>query len=105
MRDHFPGLFLRQPIIHRPVQVVCDLRDLAGGNQRGDCNETPILWGRVRTQPHVAEQNLRGVLHNTRRDVAELLLHRRFSFRLRLLVERKKRRLNGRKLIRSDLTP
>jgi hypothetical protein len=34
---------LRQPIIHRPVQVVCDLRDLAGGNQRGDCNETPIL--------------------------------------------------------------
>jgi hypothetical protein len=42
MRDDLPGLLLRQPVIHRPVQVVCNLRDLARSNQRTDSDQAPI---------------------------------------------------------------
>ena len=103
MRDHLPSLLLRQPVIHRPVQVICDLCHLAGSNQRADGNETPISRSKVRTQSQVEEQNVSGVC-TIPGDVAELLFRIRCTFRLPLLVERKKRRLSGRKLIRSDLT-
>jgi hypothetical protein len=37
-------------------------------------DETPISRRKVRTQPQVTEQNVSGVLHDARSDVAELLL-------------------------------
>jgi len=86
MRDDFPSLLLRQPVIHRPVQVVCDLPDLAGSNQRADRNETPIPGSKVRSQPKVTEQNISGVLNDSRSDVTELLFNGRCTLGLCVLV-------------------
>jgi hypothetical protein len=42
MRDDLPGLLLRQPVIHRPIEVVRDLCDLPGSNQRTDSDRAPV---------------------------------------------------------------
>jgi hypothetical protein len=42
-----------QTVIHCAVQVERHLGDLAGGNQRADCD---VARRKVRAQPHVAEQ-------------------------------------------------
>lgn len=76
-----------------------DLRNLAVSNQRADSHKAPISRGKVRTQPQVAEQNVSCVLHDSRSDVTDLLFDSRGAFRLRDVVERKRRRQSGRKLI------
>ncbi len=55
MRDDFRGLRLCQAVVHRPIEVVGDLRNLAGSNQGADSDETPISRRKVRAQPQVAE--------------------------------------------------
>src|SRR6266581_979128 len=92
LRDHLPGLCLRQAVIHRPVEVVRDLRDLPGSNQGGDSDEAPVAWREGRTQPQVAEQNVGGVLYDPWSHRAELLSDARGAICLGRLVERKKRR-------------
>jgi len=42
MRDHLRGLCLCQAVVHSAIEVVPDLRNLAGSNQSADSNETPI---------------------------------------------------------------
>jgi len=79
--DDLPSLLLRQSVIHRPVEVVRDLRNLAGSNQRANRDQAPIPGRKVRTQPQVAEQNVRGVVHDARSDLAELLFHSRCAVR------------------------
>ena len=73
MRDNLRGLRLCQAVVHRPIEVVRNLRDLAVSNQRADSDQTPISGRKVRTQPQVAKQNVSGVLHDARSDVTELL--------------------------------
>src|SRR6516225_5327098 len=104
MRDNFRGLCLRQAVVHCPIEVVRDLRNLAGSNERAHSNQASIPWRKVRTQPQVLEQNVRSVLHDSRSHVTELLFNIRCSFCLRGLVERKKRRRGWWKLIKPNLT-
>src|SRR5260370_29347752 len=44
LRDGLRGLRLRQPVIHRPVEVRCKLGCLAFGDQRADGDKTAIPW-------------------------------------------------------------
>src|SRR6516162_4136988 len=104
MRDNFRGLCLRQAAVHCPIEVVRDLRNLAGSNERAHSNQASIPWPKIRTQPQVQEQNVRSVLHDSRSHVTELLFNIRCSFCLRGLVERKKRRRGWWKLIKPNLT-
>src|SRR5439155_16428605 len=103
MRDHLPGLRLRKAVIHCPVEVVRDLRDLPGSNQSGDSDEAPVARREAGTQPKVSEQNFRRVLHDARRHRAELLPDTRRTVRLDLLVEWKKLGDSRWYLIGSDL--
>jgi len=104
MRDDLRSLRLCQAVVHRPIEVVGNLRDLAGSNQGADSDETPISRRKVRTQPQLAEQNVGRVLHDARSDGTELLFHSRGTFRLRVFVKRKRHRRSGRKLIGPNLT-
>jgi len=99
MRDYLRGLRLGQAVVHRPIEVIGNLRDLAGSNQGADRHEAPITGRKVRTQPQVAEQNVSGVLHDARSDVSELLFNVRCAFRFRLLIKGKRRRRSCWKLI------
>ena len=81
MRDDLRSLRLCQAFVHRPIEVVGNLRNLAGSNQRADRDQAPIPGRKVRTQPQVAEQNVRGVVHDARSDLAELLFHSRCAVR------------------------
>jgi hypothetical protein len=67
MRDDLRGLRLRQAVIHCPVEVVGNLRDLAGSNQGADRDQTAIPRRKVRTQPQVPERNI-----SAQKDSAEL---------------------------------
>ena len=42
MRDHLRGLRLCEAVVHRAIEVVGNLRNLAGSNQGADSDETPI---------------------------------------------------------------
>ena len=55
MRDHLPGLRLGEAVIHCPVEVVRDLRNLPGSDQGCDSDEAPIARREAGTQPQVAE--------------------------------------------------
>ena|SRR2546425_6411793 len=48
VRNNFPGLFPSQPIVHRPVEVVRDLRDLGGSNQSAHRDQTSISGSKAR---------------------------------------------------------
>src|SRR6516225_6149076 len=65
LRDNFRGLCLRQAVVHCPIEVVRDLRNLAGSNERAHSNQASIPWRKIRTQPQVQEQNVRSVLHDS----------------------------------------
>ena len=73
MADDFSRLLLGQPVIHRPVQMVGDLRDLAGRDEGANGNEAPVAWCQSRPQPEIAEQHVRRVLNETGGDLPELL--------------------------------
>lgn len=72
MRDDLCGLRLGQTTIHRPVQVLRNLRDLAGSSQGADSHQTAVPGRKVRTQPEVTEQYVGGVLDDSRNDRTEL---------------------------------
>src|SRR5260370_39166801 len=74
MGEHFRRLALRQPVIHRSVEVIRDLRHLARGNESADRDQAPVPRHQRRAQPKITEEYIGGVLHNARRDCAEILL-------------------------------
>jgi len=92
LRDNLRGLRRCQTVGHRPIEVVGNLRDLAVSNKGADRDETSIARCKVRTQPQVAKQNVSRVLHDARSDVTELLFYSRGTFRLRVFIERERRR-------------
>jgi len=91
MREGLGGLGLREPVIHRPVEMVGNLRDLAGSDQRADGDQAAIAGRQVGTQPQVTEQDLGRVLHDARHRRAELLADAGRAIGLRGLVEQQKR--------------
>src|SRR3954466_8255547 len=91
-------LVFRQPVIHRPAQMIGDLRDLAGRDQRANGNETAVPWGQVQSEPEVPKQHVGGVLDQARRNLAELLAHPRLPLLLRALVKRELRSRRRREL-------
>lgn len=76
MRNDFCGLRLTQAVIHRPVEVVRNLRDLTGSNQCADRDQAPVARRKVRTEPKVTKQNVSGVLDNSWKSRSELLFAR-----------------------------
>ncbi len=88
MSDDLSGLLLGQPVIHRPVQMVSDLRDLARRNQGADGDQAAVPWREFRPQPEISKQDIRRVLDKTGGDLSELLPDARGPLRLRGLVER-----------------
>jgi hypothetical protein len=62
VHDCLSSLLLAQAVIHCPVEVVRNLGDLAGGDQRAHRDQAPISRRKIRTQPQVAEQDISGVL-------------------------------------------
>jgi hypothetical protein len=72
--------------------VVGDLRNLTRRDEGTDGHETSVAGRKVGTKPEVAEQHVGGVLHDSRRYLAELLSDSRGALHLGGLVERKKLR-------------
>src|SRR2546421_12527098 len=62
MRHHLAGLGLRETVIHRAVEVVRNLRHLTRRYQCADGDETAVARRKVRSEPEVAEEHVRGVL-------------------------------------------
>src|SRR4051812_24717788 len=56
MTDDLAGFLFCQPVIHGPVQMVGDLRDLPGRDQRAYRDEAAIARCEPRPQPEIAEQ-------------------------------------------------
>src|SRR5436190_527559 len=102
MRDDFCGLRLCQAVIHRPVEVIGHLRDLAGSNERAHRDQAPVARRKIGAQPQITEQYIRGILHDPGGHRAKLLLDACRTLRFDCLVERQKLRRGLRKLIRSD---
>ena len=85
-------LRLGKAVVHRSIEVVRNLGNVAAGDEGADSDETPISRSKIGAQPKVTEQNISGVLHDSRSDIPELLSYGRCAFCLRVVVERKKRR-------------
>ena len=94
----------RQSVIHCTVQVIGQLRDLAGGNQRADRDETAVAGRKTWSQPQVVEQYVPGELNDSGRDGAEVLLHCAFAPGFCRLVEREKVNRRRRELRRRNAT-
>jgi len=62
MSEHLAGLLPRQSVVHRPVQVMGDLRDLSGGDESADRDQAAVRGSEPRSQPEIAEQHVRRVL-------------------------------------------
>lgn len=105
MGDGFGGLLFGEPVIHRAIEMVGDLLDLAAGDQRSNRDQAAIARRKVRAQPQVAEQIVRRVLHETRCDSAELVSDARRAVGLGLLVERQGLGVDLRELVRADIAP
>ena len=89
MRNHFRCLLLSEAVVHRPVEMVRNLRSLAVGNQGAHRDQTSIAGSKVRAKPQIPEQDIRRVLHDSRSHVPELLLNACRPFLLGCLIERK----------------
>lgn len=89
MCDDFARLFCCETVVHSFVQVESNLRYLASCNESGRRDETPVARCKIRPQPKVTEQNVGGVLHESRSDLAELLFYIRRTLLLGGLIERK----------------
>jgi hypothetical protein len=92
---------LRQGMTYRPVEVIRDLRDLAGGDERADGHQAPISRRQGRTQPQVMEQDVAGILHESRGYRTDILLNTGRALRLGGLIDGKKRTCGRRKLVGS----
>lgn len=99
MSDGFGCLLLGEPVIHRAIEMVGDLLDLAAGDQRGDGNEAAVTRRKIGTQPQVAEQIVRRVLHEAGRCLAELVSDARCAISLCLFIQWKGRGLDCWELI------
>jgi hypothetical protein len=73
MAEHLPGFLPGQPAIHRPVQMISDLRDLPCRDESAHGDEAAVARSKARSQPEIPEEDVRGVLDETRCDLAELL--------------------------------
>ena len=69
-----------------------ELSDLTRSDQGTDRDQAPIARRQIRPQPQIAEQNVGGVLDDTRRDIAELRSHVPRALGFGLIVEREGRR-------------
>ena len=90
MRHGFGGLWLREAIIHCPVEVVGNLRDLTGRNERADRDQTSVARRKVWPEPQITKQKVRGVRHDGGSDCAELLAYARCALRFGCFVLREK---------------
>ena len=97
------GQRLRQAVIHRPVEMIGNLGDLTGRDERADRGETAIAASEVGTQPQVAKQDVGGLLDDARKHRAELLLDTRRSLRFGGFVDQQRRREDGGELVAPDL--
>jgi hypothetical protein len=89
--EYLRGLRLRQAIFHRPVEVIRDLRNLAGGDESTDGHQAPVSRRQGRTSPQVMEQDVAGVLHETRSHRADIVLNAGRALRLGGLINGKQR--------------
>src|SRR6266478_6354166 len=99
MREHVRRLALRQPVIHRSVEVIRDLRHLARGNESADRDQAPVPRRQPWAQPKITEKDIGGVLHNAWRDCAEILLHTGAALLFGSLIQRQEFYRCRRKLI------
>src|SRR5688572_15599688 len=60
--ERFCRFGLRQPMVHRSIQVIRQLCRLSRCDERADSHETPIAGRKIRAEPEVTEQHVRGVL-------------------------------------------
>jgi len=56
MTKHLAGFLPRQSIIHRPVQMIGDLSDLSGRDERAHSDEAAVPRDQPRSQPEIPEQ-------------------------------------------------
>src|SRR6516164_9416956 len=103
MSEQLSYFFPRQPVIHRPVQVIRYLRDLAGRDESAHGDEAPVPRSQARSQPEIPEEHVGRVLDEAWRDLAELLSDTRGPLLLRSLVERKLRSRRRWELIGPDI--
>src|SRR5258708_16597696 len=83
VRQDLGGLWLRQSVVHRPVQVIGQLRGLSRRDQGAHSNETSVARRQIRTPPEIAKQHVRGVLYDPWCNRAELLVDPLRAFGLR----------------------
>ena len=88
MAEHLAGFLPRQPVVHCAVQVIGDLRNLTGGDQRAHGNQAAVARSQRRPEPEIPEQHVGRVLHKAWRDLSKLLSDARGPLLLRRLVER-----------------
>ena len=87
MAEQLPGFVPRQSVVHRSIQVIGDLSNLAGRDESADRDKTAIPWSEARSQPEIPEQHVSRIVDKAWRDVAELLSNTRCPLRLRSLIE------------------
>ena len=103
MRDHLAGLLVCQTIIHRPVEMVSNLGDLAGSNQRTDGHETAVTRRQIGAQPQVSEKDISRVLYESGSNVSEVVLNCGCPLCFGVIIQWKRCRRCGRQLIRADV--
>ncbi len=86
MRQHLGSLCLRQAIVHGAVQVVSDLCHLPRSDQRANRYKAAITRCQRWPQPELTEQQVRGVLDESGRDRAEVVVDLRGSLGLGLFI-------------------
>ena len=101
--DNFARLFRCETVVHRFVQVERNLRYLTSRDERSHGDEASIARCEIRSQPEIAEQSVGGVLHQSWRNLAELLFDVRRSLFLGRLIQWKQLRSCGRKLISTNV--
>lgn len=95
MRQGLRSLRLLQSEVHRPVQVIRQLRRLSRRDQGAHGDEAAVPRRQIGTLPEILEQHACGVLDDAWCDRAVLLADPLRTFGLRRLVERQQ--LHGRR--------
>ena len=88
VRNDLRRVRLGDTVIHRAVQVIGDLRDLTGCNERADRHQTAIARCEIWTKPEIAEQHVSCGPDQSRHDGAHLLFDARRAVSFRGFVER-----------------
>src|SRR4051812_33303726 len=99
MCDNFPDFDTREAVIHGPVEVIGDLRNLTRGDQRTYGDQAAIARCKTRPEPKVAEQDIGRVLNKPWCYRTELLSDTSCALSLRRLIERKELRRRARQLV------